>query len=84
MSHRKTDSIARRLKAAVQQAERRGITRYQIAKASGVSQAMLSRLVSSAPGRDVRIETAEKILGAIGLELVIRRPKARRPRNEDR
>jgi len=60
---------ADRLRTAIRQAERRGVTRYQIAKASGVSEAQLSRIMSG----DVspRLDTADAIAKAIGVRITL-------------
>jgi len=66
---RKTKPIADQLRQLIRKAEKKGTTRYQIAKVSGVSEAQLSRLMSgdAAP----RIDTTERILAAIGHKLTI-------------
>jgi transcriptional regulator with XRE-family HTH domain len=52
-----------------------GQTRYRISKATGISQARLSRLMAS--DRGLRIEALERLADYLGLEIVIR-PKRRR------
>lgn len=58
--------IADRLRAEIAKAEKRGITRSQIARDSGVSQATLSLFVND-PDRSIRLDFAERIAEAIGL-----------------
>ena len=62
-------SVADELRQAIAQAERRGVTRYRIAKETGLSQAMLSRFVA---GENVpKLDTVERIAKAIGRRLVL-------------
>jgi transcriptional regulator with XRE-family HTH domain len=62
-------SITDELRAAIRAAEKRGITRYQIAKESGVRHSAIGRI---AIGENIpRLDTAEKIAKAIGLRLTI-------------
>ena len=51
-----------------------GRTRYRIAKASGITQGQLSRLVSGERG--LTVDTLERLADCLGLEIVIR-PKRR-------
>lgn len=68
MSER-SKSIADDLRRAIAEEEKRGVTRYQIAKSTGLSQAMLSRFVA---GENVpNLNTAERIAKAIGRRLVL-------------
>lgn len=67
-------NLTSKLVAAI---EASGLTRYAIAKRSGVSQAQLSRLVHGLQG--VSVETAERLADALGLEVIIR-PKRRATR----
>ena len=55
--------------------ETSGKTRYRIAKEAGIAQSQLSRLVSGERG--LTMETAEKLAGSLGLEIIVR-PKRRR------
>jgi hypothetical protein len=55
--------------------ERSEHSRYAISKATGISQAQLSRLMADKSG--LSIESLELLLTFLGLELVIR-PKAKR------
>jgi predicted transcriptional regulator len=57
-------TLADDLRAAIRKAERRGITRYQIAKDAGVSEGQLSRLMHGTV--DPRLNTAQRIIEAIG------------------
>ena len=52
-----------------------GKTRYRIANDTGISQTQLSRLMSGERG--LSIEALEKLVGYLGLEIVMR-PKRRR------
>jgi transcriptional regulator with XRE-family HTH domain len=63
------------IKQAVLEAEGRGITRYRIAKETGVSQAALSRLMSGERG--VSVETAERLAGFLGLTIRIERTQSK-------
>jgi DNA-binding phage protein len=61
--------IAEQLRRAIKDAERRGMSRYAIAKAAGIGTTQLKLI---AEGNNVpRIDTAEKIASAIGMRLVI-------------
>ena len=66
-------SVAEQLRRAILAAEKRGMTRYAIAKASGVSQAQLSKLMREQ--RSPRLDTAEKIVRALGKRLTITDPE---------
>lgn len=65
--------IVEALREAVRDAERRGVTRYQIAKNSGVSESQLSKLMATEPERHrvPRLDTAEKIAAGAGFKLAI-------------
>jgi transcriptional regulator with XRE-family HTH domain len=66
---KRSKSVADDLRRAIAQAEKRGMTRYAIAKATGLSQAMLSRFMA---GENVpKLDTAERIAKAIGRRLVL-------------
>jgi transcriptional regulator with XRE-family HTH domain len=57
------------LQKAIALAQRRGMTRYAIAKSAGMKQAQLSRI---ADGENVpRLDTAERIAKAIGASLIL-------------
>jgi transcriptional regulator with XRE-family HTH domain len=58
------------LRAAIKSS---GQSRYQIAKATGVAESVLSRFMSGERG--LSIETAERIAAHLGLEVVLRRRK---------
>ena len=62
-------SIADQLRRAIARAEKRGMTRYAIAKASGVTERNVGRIADG----DVtpRLDTAEKITKALGGKLRI-------------
>jgi len=64
----KAKTLVERLKSEIRKAEERGVTRYRIAKESGVSAGQLSRLIHGkvAP----RLDSAERIAEAIGLKIV--------------
>ncbi len=61
--------MADQLRDAVRRAERRGITRYRIAKESGVSQAQLTRLVHKTCG--LQLSSAERLAKALGCRLIV-------------
>jgi len=58
------DSLSETLKQAIRDS---GQSEYQIAKAAGVSQIVISRFLSGE--RDIRMATADKLAGALGLKL---------------
>ena len=68
----KRKSVADKLRAAIAQAERRGITRYRIAKESGVTEGTLSQFVNT-PDRQLRLDIAEAIADAIGYRIDLTR-----------
>ena len=59
-----SDSLSESLKQAIRAS---GQSEYQIAKAAGVSQIVISRFLSGE--RDIRMATADKLAGALGLKL---------------
>jgi transcriptional regulator with XRE-family HTH domain len=62
-------TIAADLRRAIKAAGRRGLTRYRIAKITGLSQGQLSRFVA---GEIVpKLDTAEKIAAALGKRLTL-------------
>ena len=63
-------TVSRTLRAAIKAATCRGVTRYKIAKATGVDHTALSRFLHE--GRDVRVSTVDALAGYLDLEL---RPK---------
>lgn len=63
-------NIEQQLRKAIKDAEKRGVTRYQISKASGVSQALLGVFVND-PKRHIRADMAEKIAAAIDRPLLL-------------
>lgn len=63
----KTKGIADQLRAAIAKAEKRGVSRYQIARAAGLPHSQFHRV---ADGENLpRLDTAEKIAKALGLAL---------------
>ena len=65
----KTRSIVEQLRKAIAQAERAGMTRYQIAKAVKMPQSQIGRIAS---GENVpRLDTAAKVAAAIGYNLAL-------------
>ena len=67
-------SVADDLRKAIAQAERRGVTRYQIAKAADMPQSQVKRV---AEGESIpTLDTAERMLKAIGCRLTIVAEKA--------
>lgn len=71
---RKKPTIVEQLRKAIATAEKRGVTRYEIAKATGIAQATLSRFVNE-ENRGIGLEKAEKIANAIGLDLAFTKRK---------
>ena len=68
MSKRQPGIVAE-LRKAIGKAQRSGTTQYAIAKAAGIPRGQLARL---AGGENIpRLDTAEKIVRAIGLRLTI-------------
>ena len=62
-------NIADELRKAIAQAERRGVTRYAIAKAARMPQSQVGRIAS---GESVpKLDTAERIAQVIGCRLAI-------------
>ena len=53
-----------------------GMSRYAIAKASGLSEGGLSRFMAGQ--RDMNLRTLDKLAPVIGVRLVVDRPKSRR------
>ena len=71
---RKRKTIADKLRTAIARAERRGITWYQIAKATGISQSTLY-LFMLHEDRQLRLDVAERVAEAAGYRLdLTRRP----------
>jgi hypothetical protein len=68
----KVSRTAEQLRRAIREAERAGLTRYQISKKSGVSQALLTRIVVTKTGNP-RLDIAERIASAIGWKLSLTR-----------
>lgn len=65
----KASKITEQLRAAIRDAEKRGMSRYQIGKAAGVALPVVIRI---ADGVNVpRLDIAEKIAHAIGKRLII-------------
>ena len=73
---RKRKCVADKLRTAIAQAERRGVTCYQIAQTTGVSRSALSQFMNE-PGRQLRLDTAERIAEAIGCRVDLTRPRKR-------
>jgi len=66
---KKTKSVADDIRRAIAKAEKRGMTRYQIAKAAGMPQSQVGRIAS---GETMpMVDTAERIAKAIGCRLAI-------------
>ena len=68
--------VADKLRAAIVQAERRGVTCYQIAKVTGVTRSTLSQFMNQ-PGRQLRLDIAERVAEAIGYRVELTRPPKR-------
>lgn len=74
---KKQKPIVQQLRDAITAAEKAGTTRYRIAKESGVLASQLSRLMrADDKARIPRLDTAEKIAKAIGLQLNISKPNS--------
>ena len=65
----KSKSLVERLKDEIRKAEKLGLTRYQIAQESGISEAQLSRLMAGTVAP--RLDTAEKIVSVLGSKIII-------------
>jgi len=68
-------SVSEKLRAAVKDAMRRGVTRYRIAKDAGVDHSALSHFLTE--GRDLRLPTVDALAGYLDLELRPNKPQAR-------
>ena len=66
------------IKDGIRRAEADGVTRYRIAKDTGISQAALSRFMSGEQG--LGVELVELLADYLGLEIVIRRRARRKGR----
>ena len=60
-------AVADQLRKAIAQAERRGMTRYQIAKAAEISQTTMTRFYNG--HGQLRLDIAERIADALGGKL---------------
>ena len=58
----------------IEAAERKGVSRYELARRTGVPQSTLSRLIRRERA-SLKVETVEKLCRELGLELVIRSVK---------
>ena len=61
------------IRTALKRAEAGGITRYRIAKETGISQAALSRFVNGEQG--LGVDLVERLAIYLGLEIVIRQKR---------
>jgi transcriptional regulator with XRE-family HTH domain len=74
MSKRKTRKPADPMTAAVRQAiEKSGLTRYEIAKLSGVTEASLSRFANGQRG--LNLASLDRLAPVLGLRIEIDQPK---------
>jgi len=64
-------SVADQLRAAIREAEKRGITRYRIAKEAGLPHSTVSEFCNH-PERQVRLDIAEKLARAIGARILFK------------
>ena len=62
-------TLVERLKQEIGRAERHGVSRYRIARLSGVSEGQLSRLMHGSVAH--RLDSAERIAFALGRKIVI-------------
>jgi DNA-binding phage protein len=65
----KPTATTKQLLKAIRDAEKAGVTRYQISKLSGVSQGQLSRMMKLQ--QLPRLDTAERIAKALGMKLIL-------------
>lgn len=65
----KPKTIAEQIRAAIRKAERRGVTRYQLAKLSGVSESALCKIHHGQ--RVPTVESVERIAAALGGRLTL-------------
>ncbi len=65
-------TVSEDLRAATKGAVRRGVTRYRIAKDSGIDHTALSRFLTE--GRDLRLSTVDALASYQGLELQPNKP----------
>ena len=66
---KKQQSIAEELRRAIAQAERRGLTKYAIAKAAKMPRSQMTRIAS---GENVpKVDTAARIAQVIGYKLAL-------------
>lgn len=61
--------IIDQLRAAIREAERRGVTQYRLAADAGIDRAQILRLMNGAV--DPRLATAEKIAAGAGYRLAL-------------
>lgn len=64
------------IKDGIARAEASGITRYQMSKDTGISQAALSRFVNGERG--LGVDLVERLAEYLGLEIVIRVKRTRK------
>jgi transcriptional regulator with XRE-family HTH domain len=64
-------TIADQLRAAIAKAEQKGITRYRLAKKSGVSKSTISQFCNSCS--QLRLDIAEALALALGMKLHLTR-----------
>ena len=72
----KAATVSDQLRQAILDAAERGITRYRIAKETGVSQAALSRFVSR--GQNIDLPSFDSIAAYLGLTLTQAKPAPRK------
>jgi len=66
---KRTKSIADELRQVIAEAEKRGMTRYAIAKAAKMPRSQMTRIAS---GENIpKLDTAERIVGVIGYKLAL-------------
>jgi len=71
MSKKEPQSIAAKLRKAIAQADRRGISQADIARESGMSRSQVSRVASGAT--TPTLDTAERIAKVIGYRINLER-----------
>jgi len=71
-------SITEQLRRAI---ERSGKSRYRISQESGIAEAVLSRFIHGE--RDLKLDTADRLCAALGLQVVLkakRKPGRKKPK----
>ena len=67
---KKPKPLADQLRVAVKNAERKGLTRYRIAKEAGIAQSTLTQFMND-PEQQLRLDIAEKIAAAMEKKIML-------------